>query len=814
MRCIAPKVANPAWQREFMSGVTARLGFRFQDGFLLREGLRQLHQVLAVSWQQGSLDPCSDIRRCPIQFAIEAGATVSDAAPEWDSLFIEDGRTKVLEIKSGQVSADDRRAIWRRIRKETAASVEKIAQVDPVLVIDPSRTGNCDAFCKLAEFASQISGPPPLPVAPPSSVSDAATLFEEALWWLCVASKEDSLVPPLPPMDALDILRRFCLIPVNAQQLEREVRAYLEGLFPSLLVETTERLLRGWLDERATASDPRNRRFSLEAILNVTGCLEQCVALRPGQLARWRTLWMELREQQSRRSSGRLGLKGSAIPPTTTQPIILNRVVSGSLGGLVVLGEGGAGKSTLLNQMALSLPQHRTLLGWAAGGSEADVETLADSIRFQSVLCSLAGNVENVTVLIDSLEEADPPLRQCWARHLSRLAGLPSVRVVPTMREADFRSDGFVRSQFQGWEELTLQHWSEAVVRDLLVSAGSPQPSASLVLLLRRPIFLDLYWRTFVEGSPVTPLPPGDSTTRHGLLRAFWLNRLLQSPRHQHLGEVARRCETVFAVAATELNDFPETGLDSKAVAALLSEGVLAREVDLQVRLRFRHPFLRDFAFSQWCLADRDAARAYDRWKSIRSSITRAGALRAMVEALGDSSSDREFSELPLTRLAAAYFAGESDSRTEFIRSLAAIVPDKRTNPVQWPAGLQSQLGPSFGTQLLAEARYHGNTAWAEPIEAWPCVASWLPDDFPAEAWRYACFVAARSKQQPDSAELRLQTCVAARALRTMSEQCRFRAVFGNPGRWLKNVAICLVVPLLPDVESLAWLEQIGRAHV
>ena len=41
-----------------------------------------------------------------------------------------------------------------------------------------------------------------------------------------------------------------------------------------------------------------------------------------------------------------------------------------------------------------------------------------------------------------------------------------------------------------------------------------------------------------------------------------------------------------------------------------------------------------------------------------------------------------------------------------------------------------------------------------------------------------------------------------------MSEQCRFRAVFGNPGRWLKNVAICLVVPLLPDVESLAWLER------
>src|ERR1035441_8870461 len=256
-----------------MSGVTARLGFRFQDGFLLREALRQLHQVLAVSWQQGNSDPRSDIPRCPIQFAIETGATVSDAAPEWDSLVIEDGRTKVLEIKSGQVSADDRRAIWRRIRKETAASVEKIAQVDPVLVIDPSRTGNCDAFCKLAEFASQISGPPPVPVAPPSSVSDAATLFEEALWWLCVASKEDSLVPPLPPMDALDILRRFCLIPVDAQQLEREVRAYLEGLFPSLLVETTERLLRGWLDERPTASDPRNRRFSLVAILNVTGCL-------------------------------------------------------------------------------------------------------------------------------------------------------------------------------------------------------------------------------------------------------------------------------------------------------------------------------------------------------------------------------------------------------------------------------------------------------------------------------------------------------------------------------------------------------------
>jgi len=157
-----------------MSGVTARLGFRFQDWFLLREALRHLHQVLTISWQQGSRDPRSDIRRCPIQFALEARVTISDAAPEWDSLVIEDGRIKVIEIKSGQMSADDRRALWRRIRKETAASVEKMAQVDPVLVIDPSRAGNYDAFRKLAEFASQIPGPPPLPVAPPPSVSDAA----------------------------------------------------------------------------------------------------------------------------------------------------------------------------------------------------------------------------------------------------------------------------------------------------------------------------------------------------------------------------------------------------------------------------------------------------------------------------------------------------------------------------------------------------------------------------------------------------------------------------------------------------------------
>jgi hypothetical protein len=616
------------------------------------------------------------------------------------------------------------------------------------------------------------------------------------------------LASPLSPRDALDTLRRFKLVTVEAEQLEGEVRAHLEGLFPSLLVETTARLLRGWLDERATALDPLDHRFGLLAILDCTGTLEQCVAFRPGQLAKWRTLWTELRGQQLRRTSGRLGQKGESLRPATTQPAVLNRVVSGSLGGLLLLGEGGAGKSTLLNQIALSLPESRTLLAWADGLSEADVEMLADSVRFQSVLCSLAGDGEKVTVLTDSLEEAGPSLRKCWARHLSRLSGLPSVRAVLTMREADFRSDGTVRSQLQGWEELTLQLWPEGVVRDLLASAGSSEPSASLVLLLRRPLFLDLYWRTFVEGAPVAPLSQADSTTRHGLLRAFWLNRLLQSPRHQHLGDVARRCETVFAVAATQLNDFPGTGLDAEAVEALLSEGVLVRDTGLQARLRFRHPFLRDFAFSQWCLADRGAEGAYARWKSIHSGIARTGALRAMLEALADSSAENDFPDLPLTELAPVYIAGGSESWTEFIRGLAALVPDKRTNPVLWPAALQSQLGPSFGNQLLAEARYQGNTAWSWSLETWPSVASWLSDDFPVEVWRYVGFAAARSKQQPESGELRLQACTAALALRTMSEQPRFRATFGNPGRWLKQVAIGLVVPLLSDVESLAWLER------
>lgn len=789
-----------------MSGTDARLGFRFQDWFLLREVLIYLRRVLANSWRQGSIEPREDISRCPVRFGVEAATTPAEAEPTWDSLVIEDPRKRVIEVKSGEVDAKDRRTFWQRIRKEVAR--ERIDETSPVLVVDPSKIGNCESFRELTKVAIAHSGSP-LPAEAPARVADSSSLLDEALWWMCVAPEDQvAACPPLSATDALEILRRFELVELEAYQLESEVSAHLEVLFPQLLVETSARLLRGWLDERATAPNLNDRKFSLVELLRVVEGFDQCAALKPSQLAKWRTLWKELRQQQLARSSGRLGQTGAALQPNESQPDILKQINQGSSSRILFLGEGGAGKTTLLNQLANNHPESRTLLVWANGVSEPELELLAESLRFQSALCSLGSGEEAVNVMVDALEEADAPKREAWARLLSRSVGLPHVYAVATMREADFRGDGKVRAQLPDWREVTLRMWPEQIVRNLLVSVGHSQFSPAVLQLLRRPILLDLYWRTFVESPAATPPVPGEAMTRHGLLRAFWLNRLLHSVRHQHLGDVAGRCATVFAAAANTLGVFPEAGLDLAAVAALLSEGVLVKESGLQTRVQFRHPFLRDFAFAQWCLAGENGREVHRRWIHIRSSIARTGALRALLEALADDWTERDFPDLPLADLVLVFLEQDIEFQTDLARALGALAPNQRSNPALWPVGIQRQLSDSFGSQLLAEARHHANTTWVEVLETWPLSASWLSDDFPVEVWRYVSFVAARLQQEPESSELRRHAIAGVQALRRMSDETRFREVFANQARWLKGVVIRLVAPLMPDAETLGWLER------
>src|SRR4051812_37323075 len=117
-----------------MSGEFARRGFIFQDLYLLQRALLEAANQFTDESRT----------RQDVQFAVEARTVASDnATAPWDVLFLSGNECEVTEVKSGQLSRDDRLIFWRRLRRETAAHAYLII---PSLVLDPSSGVNVELW--------------------------------------------------------------------------------------------------------------------------------------------------------------------------------------------------------------------------------------------------------------------------------------------------------------------------------------------------------------------------------------------------------------------------------------------------------------------------------------------------------------------------------------------------------------------------------------------------------------------------------------------------------------------------------------------
>jgi len=782
-----------------MGGTQARLGFRYQDAFLLLEVLTCIRRVLAISWSSGSLNPRLDIARCPVRFGVEA-PTQAVQAVEWDTLSITDGTMTVSEVKSGQLKREDGRTLWRRLRREIAAKGNSGQLIVPRLVIDPARSEAAEAWRQLAHAAKTASSDAAVPEKQPARVDDGNTLLADAMWHLCAGQGDSS--PPLPLTIASELLQRFELVEWPGEALEQRLRSGLDALFPHLVGETTADLLHGWLGARATQSDPAARQFFLEDLMSAVGPWESCMFLQPGQLADWRQLWRELRYQQLERGRTRLGTGGKSVDWQKCQPALAGSLAERT-SNCVLLGEGGAGKTTLLNQLALAEAEATTLLLWAKSVTKDELAKVTDAVRFVAAIAP-PSSAPRIRLFVDALDEAEPPLRQRWAQLLGRLAATPEVKAFVTVRTADWQRDGEMASQLDGWPQISLQMWPVALLTQLFSQQNQPLPPAPVLELLQRPIFLDLYWRTYVEAPALTEPPSAAAFSRHRLLREFWQHRLVNAPRHRNLGDVYGECLKVIADAAKVTGDFRL--LDSAALNALLSEGVVVRLDGLAPSYQFRHPILRDFALAQWCLASGSAIELVDRWQAISSGISRAGALRALMEALAEEGATE--SSQPTIEAVVVRLLEIGVTEREVARALAACAPTPASNPAMWSTTAQGRLSGAFAASLVEELRLHGNGIWVEVIQHWRRTGGWVDRAFPGAFYDYAVSLRAKLAEQPNSPALRKQVVACARLLRRISEDPQFDESFNHWGRWLKHRTIEFVVPLLPDSDSLAWLER------
>ncbi len=331
---------------------------------------------------------------------------------------------------------------------------------------------------------------------------------------------------------------------------------------------------------------------------------------------------------------------------------------------------------------------------------------------------------------------------------------------------------------------------------------------ATVIDLLRTPILLDIFWRTFVEAETLDVSRASQLQTRHNLLSAFWQERLLNSARNAHIRDKLARLAGVFSRLAGSISPIPEFDLDSETVELLLSEGILVREGQLQSHLRFRHPLIRDFAFAQWCLATVSTSEMVQRWEAIQGGLQRHGALRAIFEALSDLHAQEDYPTLSLGGVVQAIVRADEAFVFQLAQVLGTREPSLELDPAGWPSDLQTSLPPEFGQALLSTARFEENPSWARPIQDWPDNAAWLNKDYPKEVLEYVVFLFERLRSEPHEARLREHCRQGARKLRQLTEAPRFACVFNESDRLLKMRAMHCVIPVLPDEATLVWVEN------
>jgi hypothetical protein len=785
-----------------MSGSLARRGFRFQDLYLLRRILDDTARTVAADIGAESARTFEQ----PLSFGIEA-TTSPSGSPDWDSIISSSDTNEVIEAKSGAIAKTDRMALWRRLRREIASGGDK--EIRAVLVADPT-TENLSKWEGLGvAAAARLYGDERTQSLPqiPDSVRNVDDLLDEAVSEMCSGSGATGGI--LTPGDALKVLAAFTVESVTLEELEASVLAGIELLFPDGLSAQLSDSILGWLNRRATEKPGPRRLLTTRELLGEMAVLQQCAAFDSGTLARWKALWKELPTLFRQRARTRLGKAGQSISIEKSQPTIA-KALDGAEGNIVVLGPGGSGKTALLAQLGRAAEgKGAEVFECSADAvSEDEISDLFRSLRFKRALLSRREPERRMYVVVDALDEADMNLRTRWAKQLARFGTDSRGTLVASIRDHAWRNDGITRRHLTDWPPIKVEEWSEELVRDLLNQRWpDAELSTGLIELIRQPLMLDLFWRTFIEDRETTSVKRSFPETRHQLLSLFWTERILRSPRYQ-LPNLQQRLEAILAHAAVAISAFENHGADTEALDVLLSESVVLPEGHLDQKYRFRHPLLRDFAMALWCLSAPDNSHVAERWSRIKAGLQRHGALRAVLEALGDPLFTAEHPHLSRAGIITAILGAHEEAPAHVAQVLGTFAPDATFDPAMWPRALQDCLPRNFASELVTAARLAGNIEWAKSIASWPMDVQWIDDSFVDALLSFVGSIRPRSLTEPPASTVLQLGRVAAATLRQLSEQPRFVSLFETNDRWRKMAAMQEIIPLLPDESTLAWVER------
>lgn len=301
-----------------MSGSDARKGFKYQDNYLLFRVLRAAADCLQIAWESGANDVLQILDNSTLQFGIEA-SSIEGNGPDWDVLVLDAKKLEFIEVKSGVIGKADRITFWKRLRKEINRSLTDANNITPVLVVDPQKNDNLTKWQGLDGVAAAYSSKPLS--EPMGNVLTPEQLLTEALWYMCEPDATDDAIDlPVTIKKSCEVLSRFSTEYHDPDLLTVYVENALELLFPGGLQDIQQKLLLGWLTERATTPNKKRRLFTIRELLIEIKILDASISLLPGELKSWKTLWSELPQNFIARTRIQLGKSGNSFPAAQVQP--------------------------------------------------------------------------------------------------------------------------------------------------------------------------------------------------------------------------------------------------------------------------------------------------------------------------------------------------------------------------------------------------------------------------------------------------------------------------------------------------------------
>lgn len=757
-----------------MGGKEARDGFWFQDAKALTRLLddaleRRRRQVLKLE-----LGPELRVRvESAVQVVVELDAEQTEPPPPrptWDGTFTIGDRVVVDECKLGGPTRDDRVTLYRRLRATVASGVP-IGQLVPRLtagrdsIAAPERWRELGVAAQAATVADE----------PPGRVTNVEQLATEALYYLTTpapiwklkkpddkddAKKSERAVPAMPALsldDARSLLSRFELdVSSSIVDVEDQLRAQLGAIGGTLAAEELVDQLRGFIDRVA-----RERAWRAD----LTG---ETLAEQLALVARYLTvprpieeLWHRLHETAPPEPVSMIAEQPWRDVQPNLEEVLHDRATASRV---VFTSEGGVGKSFLLG--ALYKEQTGTRV-WV--DAVAPLQDLEQALALGAWATERTG--ATATVFVDAIDQVADAAALLGAIERALSACDNAVVYVG----ARFATWAEMRDRLPRWRGVRLARWTSDRVRALAETGRTEPLSADLVELLRTPLLLDLFLRTFATGDAI---PPG-LATRHGVLRAYFQRRVLPDAdpsATERRGALDTGVAAVLANSAVWRDTTP-------AAQQLTSEGVVTRTFG---ELRFRHALLRDFSAALH-LVPQTGAQIAASLRGVVSPIVRYELLRGTIEAqldpdpiLGGPSIEEVVRECTRCGLAPGISLGTTDAPTPAL--LAAIAPIE---------------GGAVLRQALAHAHLIDNRAWLR-----------IPSALGGE--RPAWFGEAQLQAMASLAEFAFATGdVTSVALASVLRTWTWGHRVGGEGAWPIGTIGGLLVRALPDETTAHWYESL-----